>query len=59
MAAVNITSSFKRLSAVNLVFASNLEFLEIICNKKCMNNKNREFSILGSLICIIEVKALS
>jgi len=38
MAAVNITSnldqSFKRLSAVNLVFASNLESLEIICNKK-------------------------
>jgi len=63
MAAVNITSNldqtFKRLSAVNVVFASSLESLEIICNKKCMNYKNREFSILGSLICVIEVKALS
>jgi len=32
-----------------LVFASNVESLEVIANKKCMNNKNQESFILGSL----------
>jgi len=32
-----------------LVLASNFELLEIIANKKCMDNKNGESFKLGSL----------